>query len=219
MDLISGGVLGMILHAGPVAKAVLAILLFFSLVSWAIILFKARQLGQMEREANAVFSIMNDVDSLKKLTLQLRTRRDSPFYTIALLAYEGSIKAPKENPSRTKENALEVERRLTIAIQEENERLEKYLSFLATTANTAPFVGLFGTVWGIMDSFREIGIRGTTSLPVVAPGISEALITTAFGLATAIPAVVGYNYLLGRCRRIALRLENFATYVISFLEK
>ena len=86
-----------------------------------------------------------------------------------------------------------VENILKVTVAEETERLERKLSFLATTANTAPFIGLFGTVWGIIDSFREIGLRGTTSLAVVAPGISEALITTALGLATAIPAVLFYN--------------------------
>ena len=102
---------------------------------------------------------------------------------------------------------------------EETEKLERRLSFLATTANTAPFIGLFGTVWGIMDSFREIGVRGTTSLAVVAPGISEALIATALGLATAIPAVLAYNYFLGRLKRIISKMENASMYIINILEK
>ncbi len=106
---------------------------------------------------------------------------------------------------------------LRVSISEETERLERRLSFLATTANTAPFIGLFGTVWGIMDSFREIGVRGTTSLAVVAPGISEALITTALGLATAIPAVLGYNYLVNRLRSVSVKMENASAYIINLI--
>lgn len=219
LDMFSGGVIGMILHAGPVAKAVMIILLFFSVVSWTIIFFKTKQFNQMEKETNQMLSLLNETDSLKKLISGFRTLRESPYYRFILLVYNAQSAAQKENPGHAAENILDAEKRLRIGIQEENERLEKYLSFLATTANTAPFVGLFGTVWGIMDSFREIGVRGTTSLAVVAPGISEALIATAFGLATAIPAVVGYNYLLGRSRRIASRLENFATYVLSLIGK
>ncbi len=112
-----------------------------------------------------------------------------------------------------------VENTLRIVITEETEKLERRLSFLATTANTAPFIGLFGTVWGIMDSFREIGVRGTTSLAVVAPGISEALIATALGLATAIPAVLAYNYFLGRLKRIISKMENASMYIINILDK
>lgn len=215
----SGGIIGMILNAGPVAKSVMVILLFFSVVSWTIIFFKLKQLSRVEKEGKKVISLLTEADSLKKLLVHLKNMRESPYYTLAVLAYEGQTVPLATNPKERKENVLDTEKRLRIAIEEENERLEKYLPFLATTANTAPFVGLFGTVWGIMDSFREIGIRGTTSLAVVAPGISEALIATAFGLATAIPAVIGYNYLLARQRRISTHLENFVTYLLGLIEK
>ena len=112
-----------------------------------------------------------------------------------------------------------VENLLRITMTEEIERLEARLSFLATTANAAPFIGLFGTVWGIMDSFREIGLRGSTSLVVVAPGISEALITTALGLATAIPAVLGYNYLLARLKGLSSKLENASGHIINLVTR
>jgi biopolymer transport protein TolQ len=105
------------------------------------------------------------------------------------------------------------------ALGEETERLGSKLSFLATTANAAPFIGLFGTVWGIMDSFREIGLRGTASLAVVAPGISEALVTTALGLATAIPAVLAYNYMLSRLRRVTSKMENSIILIVILLAR
>ncbi|MCS7281476.1 MAG: MotA/TolQ/ExbB proton channel family protein [Desulfobacterota bacterium] len=211
----SGGILGMIVHSGPVAKAVMLVLLFFSVVSWAIIFFKIRQFNAMDREGERISSVIGEIESLKKLLAAMRSFRGSPYYRLALIAYEAQSKGFRENPGHTKEFTLDVEKRLKIGVEEETERLQNYLSFLATTANTAPFVGLFGTVWGIMDSFREIGIRGSTSLSVVAPGISEALIATAFGLLTAIPAVVAYNYLVIRSRRISNRLERFSTYLTT----
>jgi biopolymer transport protein TolQ len=112
-----------------------------------------------------------------------------------------------------------VENLLKITVGQETEKLEHRLSFLATTANTAPFIGLFGTVWGIMDSFREIGLRGTTSLAVVAPGISEALITTALGLFTAIPAVLGYNFLVNRLKGLSSKMEQACAYIVNLITR
>jgi len=125
----------------------------------------------------------------------------------------------KESLDIRPETVPAVENVLKITMTEEIERLESRLSFLATTANAAPFIGLFGTVWGIMDSFREIGLRGSTSLVVVAPGISEALITTALGLATAIPAVLGYNYLLARLKGLSSKLENASNHIINLITR
>jgi biopolymer transport protein TolQ len=136
-----------------------------------------------------------------------------------LASYKEITSIQKDNPGIRPDIVQHVENILKITLSEETERLERRLSFLATTANTAPFIGLFGTVWGIMDSFREIGLRGTTSLSVVAPGISEALIATAIGLATAIPAVLAYNYFVGRLKRINSRMENAVIYIINLLEK
>ncbi|MCX7857016.1 MAG: MotA/TolQ/ExbB proton channel family protein [Deltaproteobacteria bacterium] len=219
LDMFSGGIIAMIIHAGPIAKAVMAILLFFSVVSWTIIFFKIRQFNQMERDGNRIITLLEEADSFKKLVGALRSMDDSPYYKIILSVYKALSTFSRENPVLDKNGILDLQRKLRIFAQEENERIEKYLSFLATTANTAPFVGLFGTVWGIMESFREIGLRGTTSLAVVAPGISEALIATAFGLATAIPAVVGYNYLLGRSKKISNRLDSIINHVLELLEK
>jgi biopolymer transport protein TolQ len=138
-----------------------------------------------------------------------------------LACYKEVTSRQKDNPGQSvKPGTVPViENILKITIAEESAKLERRLSFLATTANAAPFIGLFGTVWGIMDSFREIGVRGTTSLAIVAPGISEALIATAIGLATAIPAVLGYNYFLGRLKRILSRMESAAMYLLNIIEK
>ena len=104
-----------------------------------------------------------------------------------------------------------LDRGLTRAQREESARLERGLGFLATTASVTPFIGLLGTVWGIMNAFQGIGMTGTANIAVVAPGIAEALINTAAGLAAAIPAVLGYNHFLGRLRRLGTRMENFSS--------
>ena len=112
-----------------------------------------------------------------------------------------------------------IKRALDQATTAEQARLEKNLGFLATTGSTAPFIGLFGTVWGIMDSFRQIGLSGSASLATVAPGISEALIATAFGLVAAIPAVVAYNYFLGRIRVLTSEMDNFSAEFLNIIER
>ncbi len=112
-----------------------------------------------------------------------------------------------------------IKRALDQASIAEQARLEKTLGFLATTGSTAPFIGLFGTVWGIMNSFREIGLRGSANLATVAPGISEALIATAFGLVAAIPAVIAYNYFLGKIRMINAEMDNFSSEFLNIRER
>jgi biopolymer transport protein TolQ len=111
-----------------------------------------------------------------------------------------------------------IKRALEQAATAEQARLEKNLTFLATTGSTAPFIGLFGTVWGIMDSFQQIGVSGSTNLATVAPGISEALIATAFGLAAAIPAVIAYNYYLSKINMISSEMENFSSEFLNIIE-
>jgi biopolymer transport protein TolQ len=112
-----------------------------------------------------------------------------------------------------------IKRALDQATTAEQTRLEKNLGFLATTGSTAPFIGLFGTVWGIMDSFRQIGLSGSANLATVAPGISEALIATAFGLIAAIPAVVAYNYFMGKIRLLSSEMDNFSSEFLNIIQR
>lgn len=215
----TGGALSLLYSAGPVAKVVVAILFIFSIVSWTIILYKLKQFGRTENDAGRFMRIAKDADSFKRLVTTYRETPNNAFYRLMFASYKEIASRQKENPGITPKAIPPVENILKIVIAEETERLERRLSFLATTANTAPFIGLFGTVWGIMDSFREIGLKGTTSLSVVAPGISEALIATAIGLATAIPAVLAYNYFNGRLKRILSKMENASMYILNLLEK
>ncbi len=219
INVYSGGLTGLILSAGPVARAVVVLLLFFSVVSWTIIFYKWHQLSVAESEGTKFLKIAKDSDSFKRLTTAYADNPDSPFYKLVVASYKELAGRQKESLTVGAVLAPAVESVLRVSVSEETERLERKLSFLATTANTAPFIGLFGTVWGIMDSFREIGVRGTTSLAVVAPGISEALITTALGLATAIPAVLGYNYLSNRLRGVSVKMENASTYIVNLINR
>jgi len=219
LNVYSGGLLGLITSAGPVAKVVVLILFVFSLVSWAIIFYKWRQFSKVERDGERFLRIIKDSDSFKRLTNTYRENPDSPFYRLLITTYKETALRQKDSLDVRPETVPAVENILKIAISEEMEKLESRLSFLATTANTAPFIGLFGTVWGIMDSFREIGVRGSTSLAIVAPGISEALIATALGLATAIPAVLGYNYLVGRLRRLSSKLDSASGHIVNLVTR
>lgn len=219
INMYTGGLLGLIYAAGPVAKAVVIILFIFSIISWTIMFFKWKQYKKVEKEGERFLKVIKEVDNFKKLITIYRENPENSFYRLVLATYKEISSRQKDNPTVKPETIPLIENVLKITVSEESERLERRLSFLATTANTAPFIGLFGTVWGIMDSFREIGIRGTTSLAVVAPGISEALVATAIGLATAIPAVLAYNYFLGRLKSITSKMENASMHIINLLEK
>ena len=197
-------VLTLILKAGLVVKFVLFILLFFSVVSWAIIFYKHKLLSKVEKESEEFhnsFIKAKHWDTLYQTTKRLTL---SPLANLFRAAY--SIEDVGMD---------EIRRTLKRVEAMESSRLEKPLTFLATTGSTTPFIGLFGTVWGIMNSFMGIGRIGAASLAVVAPGIAEALIATAAGLAAAIPAVVAYNYYLSRTRRNIIMMEDFSQELIE----
>ncbi|MBI5407971.1 MAG: protein TolQ [Nitrospirae bacterium] len=197
-------VLTLILKAGPVVKFVLLILLFFSIFSWAIIFYKFRFLSKVEKESaefQKAFLKGKQWDVLYNSTKKLTISPLANMFRAAYSVEDASLEEIKSAMQRV-ENM-------------EAARLERYLTFLATTGSTTPFIGLFGTVWGIMNSFMGIGRIGAASLAVVAPGIAEALIATAAGLAAAIPAVVAYNYYLGRTRRNIMMLEDFSRELLE----
>ncbi|MEF9426426.1 MAG: MotA/TolQ/ExbB proton channel family protein [Candidatus Mariimomonas ferrooxydans] len=192
----------LISQAGLVVKLVLLVLLFFSVFSWAFIYYKFRFFLKIERETEEFMHIFRRTKDWDTLYQSIKRFSLSPAVNLFRSIY--SIQS-SEDISRE-------EIKITLKRVEalETARLEKYLTFLATTGSTTPFIGLFGTVWGIMNSFRGIGRTGSASLAVVAPGIAEALIATAAGLAAAIPAVVAYNYYLSRARRNIIIMEDFS---------
>jgi len=224
-----GNLLQMVVDAGPMVQFVLLLLLVFSIVSWAIILMKYRVISKTEKENNLFLdAYMNS----SKLSDVLPESKRYPHSTIAEVFRAGYLELGKisRNPRGTPGDLPDapgiemrgldnVERALHRACGTETSKLESLLGFLATTGSACPFIGLFGTVWGIMNAFRGIGARGSATLAVVAPGISEALIATAFGLAAAIPAVVFYNYYLNRIRAISLEMDNFASEFLNIVER
>ncbi|RMG75327.1 MAG: protein TolQ [Nitrospirae bacterium] len=199
-------VLGLILGATLVVKLVMLLLLFFSVVSWAIIILKWRVFSRVKRENEIFFRLFRQERNPKDLYQATRSLLISPLARVFREAY-----------SENRTDREELRRSIKRFVALEAARLERYLNFLATTGSTTPFIGLFGTVWGIMNAFQGIGASGSASLAVVAPGIAEALIATAMGLAAAIPAVIGYNYYLSMAGRTIIQLEDFAEELLDYL--
>jgi biopolymer transport protein TolQ len=202
----SGSILSMALGTGPVVGGVLLLLVACSVISWAVILYKWRVIHRASRESREFLEAFWRSKNFQSVMASSKELSDSPLAEIFRAGYQEwrRIRTRFAKPHAedgeedlsTELGSLEsIQRTLRRSADAEVTRLERMLIFLATVASAAPFVGLFGTVWGIMDSFREIGAVGSANLAVVAPGISEALIATATGLAAAIPAVVAYNYL------------------------
>ncbi len=214
----------LIAHSGPTAKGVLLLLLIFSIVSWAIILQKLFIYRIAKREDALFLSVFEKSENLNNIYNYSRKLRQSPLARIFLTGYHELYlfqeMAKKEKPKDFLKDSItpNISTRdlkgigiaMDKAINRELERLSHRLEFLATTGSTTPFIGLFGTVWGIMHSFRAIGMKGTASIGGVAPGIAEALIATAAGLVAAIPAVIFYNYLSRKTQTFAVRMDDFS---------
>jgi len=205
----NNSVIQLILNAGYIVKAVLLILMSFSVISWAIIFFKQRYFSSANKESAQFQRTYRSYRDPKSLFQATRSLTLSPIANVFKAVYTDEAKKDKN----------EIKRLLRRYETLESVKLEKYLNFLATTGSTAPFIGLFGTVWGIMNAFHGIGSAGSASLAVVAPGIAEALIATAVGLAAAIPAVIAYNYYLSMSRKMILEMEDFSEDLLELFSK
>jgi biopolymer transport protein TolQ len=205
----NNSVIQLILNAGYIVKAVLLILMMFSVISWAIIFFKQKYFTKANRESEQFQRAYRTNRDPKSLFQATRGLTLSPIANVFKAVYVDDAKRDKN----------EVKRVLRRYETLESVKLEKYLNFLATTGSTAPFIGLFGTVWGIMNAFHGIGAAGSASLAVVAPGIAEALIATAVGLAAAIPAVIAYNYYLSMSRKMIIEMEDFSEDLLELFTK
>jgi biopolymer transport protein TolQ len=222
----NGSLLSMILDAGLMVKFVLLLLFIFSVVSWAIIFLKYRYYRKIKKE-NEMFDA--DYSRSTKLSDVLPAAKKYSYSTTAEVFRVGYTELTKinkplnESAQGSDEISLSsldnLERSLSKACNTEMTKLESALGFLATTGSASPFIGLFGTVWGIMDTFKGIGARGSATLAVVAPGISEALIATAAGLAAAIPAVIFYNYFLNQSKNMVQEMDNFAAEFLNIVER
>jgi len=219
--------LDLVLNAGPIVKLVLLILLYFSLVSWAIIFYKVSTIQRAIKQSDRFLDFFWKKKRFDLVGQGIKEFNQSPIAILFREGYHEMLQLKKKStdtiePSdfSSKMDTTEmVNRALRRATTQETQRLEKYLTFLATTGSTAPFIGLFGTVWGIMDAFHGIGATGSASLAVVAPGISEALIATAIGLAAAIPAVMGYNHFLNKVNILIGEMDNFSQEFLNIVER
>jgi biopolymer transport protein TolQ len=205
----------LIASSGPFAKAVLAVLLAMSVYSWAVIWNRSRLYGRVAKADQTFLTAFRRLSKQSDFRLVCDQHPNSMLARVAL----SGQKALDQHPPDVGSPALRYEiaqRAMDRSASEESAQLERHVGFLATVGSVSPFIGLMGTVWGVMNSFLNIGAQGSASLVVVAPGIAEALIATVAGLAAAIPAVVGYNHLLGRLRDLSNATAQFAT---EFLDR
>ena len=221
-------VVSLILGAHPIVLVVLAILLFFSAVSWGIILYKQRQLSRAAQQTLQFLDVFRKSSRFSEVQSVCGGLAASPLAGLFQSGYaelNAQLRGPTENrppaPSgRPTLRSLDaVDRALLRATTTELAKLEHRVSFLATTASLTPYIGLFGTVWGILNSFQDIGASGSTSLSTVAPGIAEALVATALGLFAAIPAVYFYNDITSRVKAFANQMEDFSMEFLTIAER
>ena len=208
-------------NTGWVGKAVLGTLLLFSILSWAVILIVWRRFGRAERASRRFTSIFRKAKRLVDVQSALTALTHSPLVGLFRAGYaEIEAQIAHADAARQTIRSLDaVERSLIRATRIEAARLSRFVPFLATTAAATPFIGLFGTVWGIMNAFANIGATGSTSITAVAPGIAEALINTAAGLFAAIPALVAYNYFVQQLRRARGEMEDFTLEFLNLTER
>ena len=218
--------MALLLGAGIIVKLVLIMLLLFSVVSWSIILFKFFQVHRANSESERFMDLFWKSSRFDAIASQVDRFASSPLTKLFNEAYaelkkvvDGSAKSDGSALSTDLGGIENVSRALRRATNSEITRLEKYLTFLATTGSTSPFIGLFGTVWGIMTAFKEIGKTGSASLAVVAPGIAEALIATAIGLVAAIPAVMAYNHFQHKIRVLINEMDSFSTEFLNIVQR
>lgn len=221
----------LLLGASPVVKGVIVFLIIFSIISWAIVLYKALVFSRMEKQSKTFLDVFRRSTKFSEVQAVCKSLADSPLVGMFQAGYaelnlqlrqppaagEGS---PEGRPPRpTLKSLTAVDRALLRASSVEVTKLEKRVPFLATVASITPFIGLLGTVWGIMNAFQEIGLHGSTDLAVVAPGIAEALVTTALGLFAAIPAVYFYNHFTTKVKNYASEMDDFALEFLNIAER
>lgn len=209
---VGGEIVTLVSQTGPVAQAVLVILFIFSVLSWSIILSKWSALRRARAQSGRFLRAFRRANRLQDVAAVSDQFKPSPLVPVFENAYD-------EYRRQGDHNITAVQRAAQIASSEELTRLERRLPLLATTGAVTPFIGLFGTVWGIIDAFHGLGESGAATLRAVAPGISEALITTAAGLLAAIPAVIAYNAFTHSMREFAARMDDFSLEILNLIER
>ena len=204
-------------QSGPLPVAVVMVLLFMSMFSWTIIFAKWRLFKKARRNNANFLRAFRKSDGLQSVAMAVEQFPLSPLVSVFEFGYEEVDRQIKTRGTLVNRPALE--RSLQMGVSEEATKLESKLGFLATTAAISPFIGLFGTVYGIMDAFAALANAGSASLRAVGPGIAEALVTTAIGLAAAIPAAIAYNFFSQQLRQMGNRMEDFTLEFINMTER
>ncbi len=217
--IIGGQITDLVSETGAVAKIVLLILLIFSLISWSIILSKWTLLRRARVQSGRFIRAFRKAQRLQDVAAVAEQFRPSPLVGVFEGGFEEYRRQGGGHPGTMIRTPIAVQRAMQIATSEELTRFERNLPWLAITGAVTPFIGLFGTVWGIIDAFHGLGTAGAATLRAVAPGISEALITTAAGLVAAIPAVIAYNLIGGSIREFAARGDDFALEMLNAVER
>lgn len=213
------------LQAGPVAKIVLGILVVMSVASWTVMLSKSRQLRRVAEHNRRFLDVFRQSSRFSEINKAASEHEASPLVGIFRAGYveiDSQVKARREKHGGNQyriETLTGVERSLRRASAVELQILTRHTPILATTAAAAPFIGLFGTVWGIMIAFGDIGATGSASIVAVAPGIAEALVNTAAGLVAAVPALIGYNLIASRIRSLNAEMQDFALEFLNLTER
>lgn len=223
----STSIVRLIAESSAVSKAVLLLLALFSILSWSVILYKLWAFRRASRQSASFLDVFRRSNKFSEVQAVCRSLGESPLVGMFQAGYTELTAQLRQIPSTgdpasgrpTIKSLPAVDRALMRASVVEMNRLERRIPFLATTASIAPFIGLFGTVWGIMASFQGIGQTGSTNLGVVAPGIAEALVATAFGLFAAIPAVYGYNHFTHGVKLFASEMDDFAMEFLNIVER
>ena len=219
------GMLSMIFGSGLVVQSVLIILILLSIWSWAITIAKMIQFKRVERKSNEFSQIFWETRNLARIDDSSRRLSESPLARVFVSGYRelmSLLQEEKTPGARATDSANDlgiVEMALRRAELEESHRLEKGITFLASVASSAPFIGLFGTVWGIMNAFHGLSHAKSTTIQAVAPGISEALVATAVGLAAAIPAAIAFNYFTSSLKRVRQGMDSFADEFLNIAKK
>ena len=209
--------LNLFISSNPIHIATLLLLLAASIFSWTVIFAKWKLFKKIDQSNNKFMRACRKATSMESVALATEQFRESPLVTVFEYGFEEVSRQVKK--SRTLFNKPAVERTLQLGISEEITRLEKNMNWLATVASVTPFIGLFGTVWGIIDAFNALSAAGSASLRAVGPGIAEALVATAMGLFAAIPAAICYNYYGKQIRDVGGRMEDFALEFLNLAER
>jgi biopolymer transport protein TolQ len=214
---VGGEIVDLVLQTGAVAKTALLLLLLFSVISWAVILSKWFLIRRARTQSGRFVRAFRKAQRMQDVVSVADQFRPSPLVGV----FKGAVDELKRQMGMTGgvHNLAAIQRSMQIASSEEISRFERNVPWLAITGAVTPFVGLFGTVWGIIDAFHGLGTAGAATLRAVAPGVSEALVTTAAGLAAAIPAVIAYNLINASIREFAARNDDFALEMLNLVER